>query len=171
LFQLLSPVHTKITVSSPKSLFSSLTIRLNRNQSVLIKRICSLFSHNNISLLHIQWLVSRIFNLKYISILKKMNSFSYPIQLMKNVCILLGSQFRIKYVRENVFIFLPQANIKKNVCILLGNITFYRLTECLVTSFKENVFIFLPPANIKKNVCIPLGIPLCYRLYQCFNIV
>jgi len=90
---------------------------------------------------------------------------------MKNVCILLGSQFRIKYVRENVFIFLPQANIKKNVCILLGNITFYRLTECLVTSFKENVFIFLPPANIKKNVCIPLGIPLCYRLYQCFNIV
>jgi len=41
---------------------------------------------------------------------------------MKNVCIPLGSQFRIKYVRENVFIFLPQTNIKKKVCFLLGNI-------------------------------------------------
>ena len=46
---------------------------------------------------------------------------------MKNVCIPLGSQFSIKYVKENVFIFLPKPNIKKNVYILLGANHWYDL--------------------------------------------
>ena len=83
-----------------------------------------------------------------------------PHYLKRKVCNPLGiqvtsfqqySNFSFQVFKENVFIFLAQANFKRKVCYLLG------ISHFIQPFVKENVCIFLPIKYFKRKVCNPLG--------------
>jgi hypothetical protein len=90
---------------------------------------------------------------RFISILKKMISFSYPMQVYEECVHSSGLQFHIQILKRKMCPFsCPTQMFKKNVCILLGN-TFLEQDVCICQHcFKENVCIFLPK-HILRGMC------------------